>query len=149
MASTTAHPDLRPARLSLLLVAVPVSLAMSGFIPRIRHQQAAPQLIDFRILRNPHFLAVALMPVAQAIGFISMLTYLPVTLSAVRGLSAGGAGAAMLAMTVPILFLPALAVRAIARWRRATVMSVITRRSPRCSPATLSCSSPARARRSP
>jgi MFS family permease len=107
-------------------VAVTVSLLLSRAIPHITHGHVAGRkLVDFRLLRNPHFLAVSLVPVVQAIGFISMLTYLPVALSGVWGLNAGASGAAMLVMTVPILFLPALAVRAIARWRGVTVMGVI------------------------
>jgi predicted MFS family arabinose efflux permease len=85
-----------------------------GKLPRIRPERSADaKLVDFRLLRNPHFLAFALVPVAAAIGFVTMLSYLPVALSAVFGFSAGAAGVFLLPMTIPVLIGPALAARAI------------------------------------
>lgn len=107
-------------------VAVAVSLVFAFAIPHIRHAHVAGRkLVDFRLLGKPHFLAMSLVPVVQAIGFVTMLTYLPVAFSAIWGLSAGQSGLAMLVMTVPILVLPALAVRAIARSRRISVMKTV------------------------
>ncbi|MCS5735076.1 MFS transporter [Herbiconiux daphne] len=106
-------------------VAVAASLALSAAIPRIRHERVeGSRLLDFRVLRNPHFLAMTLVPVVQAFGFVTMLTYFPVALSAIWGLDAGAAGLVMLIMTAPVLFLPALGVRLIARHRRISAMTI-------------------------
>jgi MFS family permease len=63
-------------------------------------------LLDLSALRAPRFLAMALVPVAGAIGFVTYLTYLPAALGAVHGLTSGSIGWLMLIMTVPVLAAP-------------------------------------------
>jgi predicted MFS family arabinose efflux permease len=105
---------------------VALSLILSASIPALaREHSGHRKLVDFSLLRNPHFLAISLVPVVQAVGFISMLTYLPVALSAVWGMDAGLAGTAMLVMTIPILITPIIAVRLVARSPRITTMKVV------------------------
>lgn len=47
------------------------------------------QMLDFSALKVPKFLAMTLVPVAGAIGFVTFLTYLPSALRAIHGLPAG------------------------------------------------------------
>ncbi|MFJ3407861.1 MFS transporter [Promicromonospora sp. NPDC090134] len=107
-------------------IAVTASLLLSGTIPHIRHDRVeGARLLDFRVLREPYFLALSLLTVVQAFGFVTMLTYFPVALSGVWGLEAGASGLVMLIMTAPVLFLPALGVRLLARSRRISVMTLV------------------------
>jgi hypothetical protein len=95
-------------------------------VPYIRHhREPGHKAVDFSLLRNPHFLALCLVPVAGAIGFVSLLTYLPVALSGIAGLSAGVAGLVMLPLTIPVLVGPVLAARLIRAGTRITSMTII------------------------
>lgn len=66
-------------------------------------------------LRTRRMLGLMLLPVLQAAGFISMLTYLPLTFSAVYDMSSAAAGLLMLAMTLPLIVAPSLAGLALRR----------------------------------
>ncbi|GAA4159411.1 hypothetical protein GCM10022251_35830 [Phytohabitans flavus] len=61
----------------------------------------------------------------EAFGFVTILTYFPVALSAIWGLSAGASGLVMLIMTAPVLFLPSLGVRLIARNHRISPTTLV------------------------
>ncbi|WP_194909521.1 MFS transporter [Catenulispora rubra] len=63
------------------------------------------------VLRNRRFLGFALIPVAGAFGYVALLTYLPVALSAVKNIAADQAGVIMLPMTVPTVLAPVIAPR--------------------------------------
>ncbi|SEC29702.1 MFS transporter [Arthrobacter woluwensis] len=76
------------------------------------------RLFDVGLLRNPGFLAMVLIPVAGAVGFVTFLTYLPAALQAIHGFTAGGAGTLMLVMTLPVLLAPPLVHRVRARHPR-------------------------------
>lgn len=103
-----------------------VALAGSVAIPHIRHTiNPDRKIVDFSLLRNLHFLALCLVPVAGALGFVTLLTYLPVALSAVASLSAGASGLFMLPMTVPVLVGPMIASRLIATFPKVTSMTMI------------------------
>ncbi|KQU56191.1 arabinose ABC transporter permease [Rhodococcus sp. Leaf278] len=90
------------AQAIVLLVAAVGTLAL----PALRSESTANRLLDFTLLRNRRFLALCLVPVAGAIGFVTLLTYLPAALSAVSSLTPGRAGLFMLAMTIPVLLAP-------------------------------------------
>ena len=75
------------------------------------------ELLDFSALKAPKFLAMTLVPVAGAIGFVTFLTYLPSALGAIHGLTAGVTGALMLTMTIPVLIAPVLVHRIMERSR--------------------------------
>ncbi|MDV6260423.1 MFS transporter [Rhodococcoides yunnanense] len=90
------------AQAMVLLIAAVGTLAL----PALRSQSTANRLLDFGLLRNRRFLALCLVPVAGAIGFVTLLTYLPGALSAVASLTPGQAGLFMLAMTIPVLIAP-------------------------------------------
>lgn len=64
------------------------------------------EILDFSALKAPKFLAMTLVPIAGAIGFVTFLTYLPSALGAIHGLTAGVTGALMLVMTIPVLIAP-------------------------------------------
>lgn len=81
-----------------------VGVVVSGRLPATpsgisQHQAAQP----VPLLRNRKFVTVCLIPILHAVGFIAVLTYLPLVLRAAWGMSAGEAGTAMLLMTGPVL----------------------------------------------
>lgn len=61
-----------------------------------------------RSLLHPGYLAMLVIPVAGAAGFVTLLTYLPAALQAVQNMTPGNAGLIMLAMTLPVLIAPTL-----------------------------------------
>ncbi|OZC50233.1 MFS transporter [Rhodococcus sp. WWJCD1] len=89
------------AQAIVLLIAAVGTLAL----PALR-SESTNRLLDFGLLRNRRFLALCLVPVAGAIGFVTLLTYLPAALSAVASMAPGRAGLFMLAMTIPVLLAP-------------------------------------------
>ncbi|MGR3866980.1 MFS transporter [Streptomyces graminifolii] len=107
-------------------ILVAISFAFSKKLPDIRHERTPGQkIVDFSLLRNYRFLAMSLVPVAAAIGFVTLMTYLPVALSAIRGMSPAQAGLFMLPMSIPVLLGPLLTGRLIKSVRRATPMTMI------------------------
>ncbi|MDT0386003.1 MFS transporter [Streptomyces dubilierae] len=110
------------------LFGVVMALALLGArsVPRIRHErQPGEKAVDFSLLRNRKYLAMVLVPVAAAIGYVTVLSYLPVALSAVHGMSAGTAGLFILPMTIPVLVGPVIASTLISRVRRVSAMTMI------------------------
>ncbi|MGP5055240.1 MFS transporter [Brachybacterium paraconglomeratum] len=87
-------------------------------LPRLgRGATSLREMLDFSALKAPKFLAMTLVPVAGAIGFVTFLTYLPSALGAIHGLTAGVTGALMLVMTIPVLIAPVLVHRIMERTR--------------------------------
>lgn len=98
--------------------AVVLVIALSGTarLPQLgQGARSMADLLDFSALREPRFLAMALVPVAAAVGFVSFLTYLPTALGAVHGMPVAGTGAFMLVMTVPLLGAPSVVHRLLTR----------------------------------
>ncbi|SMD23121.1 MFS transporter [Lentzea albidocapillata] len=91
------------------VLAVP-ALALSALLPNLRSAERR-KLADFSLLRNQYFLALTLVPVAGAFGFVTLLTYLPVAFSGVAALSAGETGLLMLPMAIPVLIGPMIGAR--------------------------------------
>ncbi len=103
-----------------------LALVFSRSLPTITHEpEPGRKVVDFGVLRNPHFLALSLVPVATSVGAITLGTYLPVAFGAIYGLSAPAAGVFMLFMMVPIVVAPLAASRAIHRFTAVTPMKVI------------------------
>lgn len=96
---------------ALLLI---VALAGSGALPTAARSGISVALLDFSALRHPGFAAMTLVPVAGAVSFVSVLTYLPTALQAVHGWTAAAAGLVMVVMTAPVLLAPI----AVHRWMR-------------------------------
>lgn len=102
-----------------------VALFGQGVVPRVAPPAEPGKVFDLSLLRNRRFLAMVLVPVACAVGYVTVLSYLPVALSAVRGMSSGQAGLYMLPMTVPVLIGPILGSALISRFARIGTMTVI------------------------
>ncbi|MFW0785148.1 MFS transporter [Gordonia sp. CPCC 206044] len=66
-------------------------------------------LLDLRLLRSPRLVGLLMVPVAGAVGFVTLLTYYPTFLSTVWELGSGAVGAVMLIMTVPVIVGPLVA----------------------------------------
>ncbi|MBM7244215.1 MFS transporter [Rhodococcus fascians] len=84
------------------------------------------KVLDLSPLKYPRFVALVLVPVAGSIAFVSVLTYLPVALSAVHDIGSAGAGMVMLPLTLPVLVAPMVAGFFVARLPRVTSAEVIT-----------------------
>ena len=102
-----------------------VALLGTARLPQLgRGATSLREMLDFSALRAPKFLAMTLVPVAEAIGFVTFLTYLPSALGAIHHLSAGVTGALMLVMTIPVLIAP-VAVNQVVEHTRVTPTGVI------------------------
>lgn len=103
-----------------------VAFCMSRHVPHTPRPKApAAKAVDFSLLKNPTFLGFALVPVADAIGFMTLFTYLPVALSAQHDMNAPTAGTLLLLMTVPIFVSPILVAMIMKRFPSVSAMSVI------------------------
>lgn len=95
-------------------------------LPAIRQARGPERkVLDLSLLRNREFTAMVLVPIAGAVGFVTVLTYLPSALTAVLGMSAGAAGALMLAMTLPVLVAPLAVAQLLTRIHRLRPIHVI------------------------
>lgn len=88
-----------------LLVAGAAMLALFGY----RQRATDHPLLDLELLRNRYLVGLLLVPVAGAVGFVTVLTYLPVYMTGVWGDGAAKAGVHMLAITMPVVVAPLLA----------------------------------------
>lgn len=80
-------------------------------------QRRRPQpVLDPALLTQPAMIAVALLLITVSIGYWAVLVYLPLFLTTAFSLSTAQAGVALLAATVPMVFLPPLAGRLATRW---------------------------------
>lgn len=103
-----------------------MALVGSAWLPRLdRGGTSLREILDFSSLRAPRFLAMTLVPMAGAIGFVTFLTYLPSALGAIHGLGSGSVGALMLIMTAPVLIAPTL-VHRLMRSGRITPTMIVT-----------------------
>lgn len=109
--------------------AVLLMVALTGTIwfPRMhRSGTSLRPLLDLSVLRNSRFLAMTIVPVAGAIGFVTFLTYTPSALRAVRDVPVELTGLFMLAMTVPVLLAPTLVHTVLATGRATTTGIVLS-----------------------
>ncbi|WP_418002712.1 MFS transporter [Mycobacterium sp. PDNC021] len=109
----------------LLLLALLGSWALPPGV-HDRSETGHPPLLDPVVFRNAAFLRMALVPVAGAIGFVAILTYLPSGLQAIHGWSDGDAAAFMLLMTMPVFVAPVISHRLLSNGRStAPVLALI------------------------
>ncbi|GHG99296.1 MFS transporter [Streptomyces rubradiris] len=87
-------------------LAVLAALLLTGFV-RIEKRRARPML-ELSLLREPKFVAVGLMPVLLAFGFVCLLVFLPSYFIGVGGMTSQRAGLTMLLLSGPVLALPVL-----------------------------------------
>jgi predicted MFS family arabinose efflux permease len=92
-----AHP--------VVLVLVVLAAALLAAFVRIEKRRARPML-ELSLLREPKFVAVSLMPVLLAFGFVCLLVFLPSYFIGVGGMSSQRAGLTMLLLSGPVLALP-------------------------------------------
>lgn len=93
-----------PGTIGLVVAGV---LLLAVFV-LLQHVTANP-LLDLSLLRSPRLVGLLLVPVAGAIGFVTLLTYYPTFLTSVWQLGSGAIGGVMLIMTVPVIVGPLIA----------------------------------------
>ncbi|MDO9353184.1 MAG: MFS transporter [Solirubrobacteraceae bacterium] len=96
--------------LGVAAVAVVALLAFAAI-----ERRGAHPLLDLGLLGDRQLVGLILVPVVAAIGFVTLLTYLPTYMSTVWGDGTGEAGLKMLLMTVPVVVAPLLAGAAVGR----------------------------------
>lgn len=99
---------------SYLLVGVLVVAAVVSVTVLVRRQRMAVDagekpLLDLQLLRSPAFLGVSLVVAVGSFTFASTVTYLPVLVQRVAGMSETGSGVFAMFLTVPTLLMPLLA----------------------------------------
>ncbi|RXN86751.1 MFS transporter [Achromobacter aloeverae] len=95
-----------PRVMALLTGAVALSLAF------LRAEARAQRpMLDLSLFRYPRFVGVQLLPVATCYGYIVLLVLLPLRFIGVDGYDEMQAGILMLALSVPMLWVPFVAVR--------------------------------------
>lgn len=82
------------------------ALSASRAVPEAHVDTGSRHVLDVSLLRNRGYLAMVLIPVAGAAGFVTFLTYLPAAFAAIHGWPAGAAGAVMLVATLPVIVAP-------------------------------------------
>lgn len=93
-----------------VLAPVAVGLAALALFVVLERRTREP-LLALDLLRNPRLVAWLVAVAAMGAGTVGALIYLPTYLQGGTGLTAGGAGAVMLALTVPVLLVPPVAGR--------------------------------------
>ena len=82
----------------------------------VQQRRRAQPILDPALLTQPALIAVALLLITVSIGYWAVLVYLPLFLTTAFGLSTAQAGIALLAATLPMVFLPPLAGHLATRW---------------------------------
>lgn len=72
-------------------------------------------MFDLSLLAQPRYVAVCLVPIALAFGFVCLLVFLPSYFIGAVGYSTSRAGLTMLILTIPVLSLPTVAGMAVRR----------------------------------
>ncbi len=98
------------------------AVLMSGFVLAERRQERP--MFHLPLFAEPRFLAICLMPILLAFGFVCLLVFLPSYFIGVNGMSAGQAGATMLLLTVPVLVFPIIAGRLATRMQVQALLGV-------------------------
>lgn len=86
--------------------------------------RAPRPMLDLSLFRYPRFVGVQLLPVATCYGYIVLLVLLPLRFIGVDGYDEMQAGALMLALSVPMLCIPFLAVRLTRRFDTGVICGV-------------------------
>lgn len=88
-----------------LLVAATVVLRLFVGVERAQRQP----MFDLALFRRPRFVALCLLPVVAAFGFVCLAVLLPSYFIGVDGASTGATGMRMLLLTLPVLAVPMVA----------------------------------------
>jgi len=97
----------------------------------VLQQRRRPQpIFDPTIFLRPEMTGIAVLLASVSIGYWALLVYLPPFLAAALGLSADMGGMAILAATLPMLFVPPLGGRSVTalgwRWHFALALAIMT-----------------------
>lgn len=95
-----------PAMLGLVVV---FALLLAGFVLAERRQDRP--MFDLSLFTQPRFVALCLLPVVFAFGFVGLVVLIPSYLIGANGESSSTAGLTMLLLTGPVLVVPLLAAR--------------------------------------
>lgn len=97
------------------IIGTAASLACAAlFVAQQRHR---PQpILDPGLLAQPAMIAVSTLLITVSVAYWAVLVYLPLFLTTTFGLSTAQSGVAILAATVPMIFLPPLAGTLATRW---------------------------------
>jgi MFS family permease len=89
-------------------------------------KKAAHPMVNFSLLGNHYFLSMIMIPVVASFCFVTLLTWFPTWLIAVKSLSPLDSGLVMLALTTPVLVLPLVAGKLVTRGVSADVLLIVS-----------------------
>ncbi|GAA2987036.1 MFS transporter [Actinokineospora diospyrosa] len=89
----------------LVLVLLAAAVLLLRLFVGVERRQRQP-MFDLALFRQPRFVALCLLPVVAAFGFVSLAVLLPQYFIGVDGVTSQGAGLRMLLLTVPVLAVP-------------------------------------------
>ncbi|WP_455425616.1 MFS transporter [Dryocola sp. LX212] len=92
----------------------------------VAEKKAASPVINFALLGNQFFLSLILIPVVASFCFVTLLTWFPTWLIAVKNLSPVESGLVMLALTAPVLVLPIIAGKLVTRGIPASFLLIVS-----------------------
>lgn len=90
-------------------------LGLAGLFALQQRRKPQP-LLDPALLAEPAMIAVSILLITVSIAYWAVLVYLPLFLTTTFGLSTEQSGVALLAATLPMVFLPPLAGRLATQW---------------------------------
>ncbi|MEY2335302.1 MFS transporter [Acidithiobacillus ferrianus] len=91
-------------------------LALAAFL-RVERRTHRPML-DLSLFRYPRFIGVQMLPVATSYCYVVLLVLLPLRLVGIEGRNEVSAGLTMIALSIPMLVIPSVAV-GLTRWASA------------------------------
>lgn len=89
-------------------------------------KRASNPVISFALLGNRYFLSLILIPVVASFCFVTLLTWFPTWLIAVKNLSPAVAGLVMLGLTAPVLVLPVVAGKLVTRGVSSMLLLIVS-----------------------
>jgi len=109
-----------PVVLGGLIASVLLAVAFTVAEARSDHP-----MFDLTLLRQKRYFAVCVAPVSLAFGFVALLVYLPIYFMSSHNLSAWNVGLFMLVLTLPTLYMPAIAGTLVAKGASARMLMVL------------------------
>ncbi|EOC0702541.1 MFS transporter [Salmonella enterica subsp. enterica serovar Kokomlemle] len=89
-------------------------------------KRSSNPMVNFALLGNHYFLSMLLIPVVASFCFVTLLTWFPTWLTAMKSLSPLYSGLVMLALTSPVLVLPIVAGKLVTHGVSASLLLVIS-----------------------
>lgn len=89
-------------------------------------KRSSNPMVNFALLGNHYFLSMILIPVVASFCFVTLLTWFPTWLTAMKSLSPLYSGLVMLALTSPVLVLPIVAGKLVTHGVSASLLLVIS-----------------------